>query len=83
MALVPNPFRGSLLRLPVPGVVAMSKDRRLLECSSRPSAERSPWSRSQPMESVLITGTVTGPGNPMDWIVATGTTAAIQQKGAP
>ena len=35
------------------------------------------------MESVLITGTVTGPGNPMDWIVATGTTAAIQQKGAP
>ncbi len=83
MALVPNPFRGSLLRLPVPGVVAMSKDRRLLECSSRPSAERSPWNRPQPMVSVLITGTFTGHGNPMDWIVATGMTAAIQQKSAP
>jgi hypothetical protein len=35
------------------------------------------------MVSVLITGTFTGHGNPMDWIVATGMTAAIQQKSAP
>jgi hypothetical protein len=35
------------------------------------------------MVSVLITGTFTGPGHPMDWIVATGMTAAIQQKSAP